>query len=84
LVPKWSGHGDRGNRHLVTGCRGHHVGLRLNHGNDERASRVPAGDLSDGLSGMAERVGAADDGRDLAGFNESLQGDQVGSVLGLD
>ena len=55
---------------------------------DTVMTTVPAGvatcDMIDRLGGLAERVGAVDDRRDLPGFDQVLQGDQVVVVLRLD
>src|SRR4030088_2292435 len=53
-------------------------------GDDNRSSRLPFPDITDCLAGPTQWVRSVDDRRDLPGFDESLQGDQVLSVLKLD
>src|SRR4030088_1464615 len=51
--------------------------VRASDGDDNRASRVTLSDISDCLAGLTQWVRSVDDRRDLPGFDESLQGDQV-------
>src|SRR6267378_1089562 len=47
------------------------------NGDDDLSPRVPLFDVPDGLGGVLQRIGSVDDGRDLPGFKQLLQKDQV-------
>src|SRR5918995_6909041 len=47
------------------------------HGDGDLASGVPASHMADRLGGFAQRIGAVDDRRDLAGLDQLLEGEQV-------
>src|ERR1700716_2965331 len=60
------------------------AGVRASDGDDNRSSRMSFSDITHCLAGPTQWVRSVDDRRDLPGFDESLQGDQVLSVLKLD
>src|SRR5207302_10795270 len=58
--------------------------VRASDGDDNRPSRMSFADITDCLAGPTQWVRSVDDWRDFRGFDESLQDDQVRSVLKLD
>src|ERR1700687_2541829 len=58
--------------------------VRASDCDDNRSSRMSFSDITDCLAGPTQWVRSVDDRRDLPGFDESLQGDQILSVLKLD
>src|SRR6185437_4179253 len=53
-------------------------------GDDDRTSRMSCSDMPDRLGGLTQWVRPVDDRRDLPGFNEPLQDEQVCPVLEFD
>src|SRR5438552_5050000 len=51
---------------------------------DNRSTRMSFSDMSERLTGISQRVSGVDDRRDLAGFDELLQDEQVRSVGEFD
>src|SRR5205807_1052692 len=58
--------------------------VRASDGDDNRTSRMSFSDITDCLAGPTQLVRSVDDRRDLCGFDEHLEGDQVLSVLKFD
>ena len=49
----------------------------MSDGDDHRAPGVSRCDVADRLGRFDQLIGPVDDGRHLAGFDESLEGDQI-------
>jgi hypothetical protein len=47
----------------------------VSHRDDERPSGVTSCDMADGVGRLTQRVGAADDRRDLSGLGQFFEGD---------
>ena len=66
------------------GLRRPNVSLRgESHRDDDRPSGMSVSDMSQRLRSATQRERAVDDRRDLPGFDECLQGNQVLAVLSL-
>src|SRR3984893_4462761 len=58
--------------------------VRAANGDDEGSPRMSFSDMIDRLACLTQRIHSADDRRDLPGFDQSFQDDQIRPVLKFD
>ncbi len=66
-----------GSRNRTCGVAVEPTAVRALHGDDDFSSGVSLFQIADGLGGLTQRVRSVDDRRDLSGFHELLQNNQV-------